>query len=243
MPRGDTLWDRLEAARLVELQKLAEIVSLREAKEKTREVLVEELSKEIRSAAGHFVFNLFRAPHDFPYKQMLIDVANKMAPGLTFLSWTDYKLSDAHTETDIEETIWKFFEGRLAERIRKLTPDSKERLKKDVEQELKGLGYSEALITQIGAGLLAAGAAGAVAPALAYSIALNTASGLALLKLWWLGGAGLAAILGTGAVLFAVMFAPAFAWWLGNTAYRKTIPATLCLIQIRKLREIEDTLP
>jgi uncharacterized protein YaaW (UPF0174 family) len=81
-----------------------------------------------------------------------------------------------------------------------------------------------------------------VAPALAYSIALNTASGLAWLKVWWAGSASAAAVLGAGGGVFALLYAPALAWWLGSTAYRKTVPAALYLIQVRKLREIEAKL-
>ena len=104
------------------------------------------------------------------------------------------------------------------------------------------MGYKEALISQIGAGL-AGGAAGAlIGPGLAYHIALNTASGLAWFKLWWIGKASLAAILGVSSAILALFYAPALLWWLGNTAYRKTIPAALYLIQIRKLREIEEKL-
>jgi uncharacterized protein YaaW (UPF0174 family) len=98
------------------------------------------------------------------------------------------------------------------------------------------------LVSQIGAGLVATTGAGAVAPALAYSIALHTASGLAWLQLWWAGQATTTAALGTGGGIFALLYAPVLAWWLGNTAYRKTIPAALYLIQIRKLREVEATL-
>jgi hypothetical protein len=36
---------------------------------------------------------------------MLIDVADKMAPGWTFRSWTGYKLNDEHSEIEIEEKM------------------------------------------------------------------------------------------------------------------------------------------
>ena len=81
-----------------------------------------------------------------------------------------------------------------------------------------------------------------MAPALAYSIALNTASGLVWVKLWWVGHATTTLVLGTGGGVFTLIYAPVLLWWLGNTAYRKTVPAVLQLIQIRKLRQIEATL-
>jgi uncharacterized protein YaaW (UPF0174 family) len=242
MPRGDILWQRLQAAHPKELQKLGEIMGLADVNNKDAAVLVEELSAAIRTAAGHALLNVFRGPHDFPYKQILIDVADKMAPGWTPLSWTSYTLSDHHCEAEIEETIWSDFEKRMQEKINGLSPEAREQLRQTTEQELRTLGYSAALVSQIGAGIVATATAGAVAPALAYSIALHTASGLAWLKLWWVGHATATVVLGTGAGVFAVLYFPVLLWWLGNTAYRKTIPAALYLIQIRKLREIEETL-
>jgi uncharacterized protein YaaW (UPF0174 family) len=242
MPRDDVLWRRLEAARPVELHRLCEIVGVADYRDEPPPVLVKELSEAIRSAAGHSWLNVFRGAHDFPYKQMLIDVADKVAPGWTFLAWTPYTLNDRHSEIDVEETIWCFFERRMEEQIKSLPEGAREQLRKDTERELRGLGYSQALVSQVGTALVAGAAAGAVAPALAYSLALSTASGLAWLKLWWAGHATAAAVLGTGGGLFALLYLPALGWWLGNTAYRKTVPAALHLIQIRKLREIEATL-
>lgn len=60
MPRDNTLWKRLESARTAELQKLADIVGLPNATRQADSKLVEELSKAIRSAAGHSFRNLFR---------------------------------------------------------------------------------------------------------------------------------------------------------------------------------------
>jgi uncharacterized protein YaaW (UPF0174 family) len=242
MPRGDVLWRRLEAARPMELQRLCEIVNVVDYREKSPPVLVEELSKEIRRTAGHTLPNLFRDAHDFAYKQMLIDVADKMAPGWTFVSWTSYTLNDRHNEIEIEETIWGYFETQMEAKIRNLPEEAREQLRKDTENELRNLGYSQILVTQISAALAAGATVGFVAPALAYTIALNTASGLAWLNLWWAGHASAAAVFGVGGGVFALFYAPALVWWLGNTAYRKTVPTALYLIQIRKLREIEAKL-
>jgi hypothetical protein len=60
MPRGDVLWKRLEAARPLELRKLGEVVGLADLDRKPPPALVEDLSREIRSAAGHSLVNLFR---------------------------------------------------------------------------------------------------------------------------------------------------------------------------------------
>ena len=242
MPRNDTLWQRLESARPAELTKLGEILKLDGLNEKKRDVLIEDISRELRTAAGHTVLNMFREAHEVPYKRILIDVGDKMAPGWTFLSWTNYKLDDHHTEYEIEECIWRFFEAMVKNVTEDLSAEAKEKLRQQTEEELRNMGLSEAIVTHVGAGLLGGAAAGLIGPGLAYMIALNTAAGLAWLKLWWIGTAPLALVFGTGSAVFAFLYFPAIAWWLGNTAYRKTIPATLHLIMIRKLRELEETL-
>lgn len=242
MLRNDSLWQRLESARPSELNKLGEVLRLLDVKEKKRDVLIEEISRELRAAAGHSLRNLFRRPHEFPYKQMLIDVADKLAPGWTFLSWTSYKLNDRHSELEIEETIWRFYEDRVRAATAHFSPEDKEKLRRQTEEELRQMGWSEAMIAGVGGGLLGGAAATLIGPALAYSIALNTSAGLAWLKLMWVGKASVVLVSGTGSAVFAFLYAPALAWWLGNTAYRKTIPATLNLILIRKLRELEATL-
>ena len=77
-----------------------------------KQALIHLCSKELRGAAGSSTANVFREDHEFPYKQILIDVADKLSPGHTILSWTDYKLEDAHTEDEIENTISNLFEER-----------------------------------------------------------------------------------------------------------------------------------
>lgn len=242
MPRGDTLWQRLQIATEPELRKLGEIVGLTETTMKCREVLIEEISADLRAAAGHSIRNLFRERHEFPYKQILIDVADKMAPGWGPWSWTHYRLNDGHSEIEIEETIWRFYEQKMERKIQQLPGESREKLRTEIAEELRQLGYSQALVSQIGAGLVGSGVSLLISRALAYHIAMSTASGLAWLRLWWIGHASITATLGVGALIFNLLYAPALVWWLGNTAYRKTVPATLELIKIRKIRELEDSL-
>ena len=67
--------------------------------------LVMLCSTELCSAAGSSTINLTRNSHAFPYKQLLIDVADKIAPGITPLSWTKYRLKDEHEEEEIEQVV------------------------------------------------------------------------------------------------------------------------------------------
>jgi uncharacterized protein YaaW (UPF0174 family) len=243
MPRGDVLWQRLQSARTAELRKLGDIFGLRDLDHKRDAVLVEELSKEIRSAAGHSVLNWFRGPHDFRYKQMLIDVADKMAPGwLPYFHWTHYTLRDSHHETEIEDAIARYSSAILEEQLRDLSDAAKQDLRREIEEDLRTLGYSQTVVSAVGAGLVGATAAQLAGPAVAYRIALRLSSGLAWARLWWAGKASARAVLGAKAGVFTLAAVPVIAWWVGSTAYRKTVPAALHLIQIRKLREVEATL-
>jgi hypothetical protein len=182
MPRGDVLWQRLESARPQELWKLGEIVGLADCQGRSHDVLVEQLSHFIRSAAGHSLLNFSREPHGFPYKQMLIDVADKMAPGWTFLSWTKYKLNDHHSETDVEETIWQFYEDQVRKLAAKIPEKDKAELRKQVEEDLRKEGNDNAVIAGLGSSLMGGMAGIAVPQTLAYSALANTHSGLSYLR-------------------------------------------------------------
>jgi uncharacterized protein YaaW (UPF0174 family) len=72
--------------------------------------LVTLCSAEFRAAAGSSTVNLTRDNHAFPYKQLLIDVADKLARGSTPLSWTKYRLKDEYTEEEIEQVVLDLFE-------------------------------------------------------------------------------------------------------------------------------------
>jgi uncharacterized protein YaaW (UPF0174 family) len=90
-----------------------------------KQELINLCSKELRGAAGSSTANVFRGDHEFPYKQILIDVADKLSPGHTILSWTDYKLGDDHTEAEIENTISNLFEERTKKWWKNLSPEKK----------------------------------------------------------------------------------------------------------------------
>jgi len=241
MPRGDPLWKRLEIAYEPELHEICKIMKIRDFQAKPRAVLVEQLSEEIRSAAGHSILNWFRHEHAFPYKRMLIDVADKIAPGLTPLSWTEYRRNDRHTEIEIEETIWRFFEEKINKRIAALDNEQKRKLAEDTKVELVRRGYSQGLIAQVSGAILGSTAGWYVGAPLAYYLALQTTTGLAHLSVWWFGAAT-TTVFGVGGAVALLLYAPFVIYWLGQTAYRKTIPTALQLIMIRKLREAEERL-
>ena len=51
-------------------------------------------------------------------------MAEKIGPGWTFRSWTDYYLEDSHTELEIEDAIWELYETALARRIQERPSES-----------------------------------------------------------------------------------------------------------------------
>lgn len=100
-------------------------VSTDDVTNKNKQDLILMCSKELRSAAGSSTVNIFRKDHEFPYKQILIDVADKLAPGHTILSWTQYKIEDSHTAGEIERAIANLFEERTKLWWSKLSDEKK----------------------------------------------------------------------------------------------------------------------
>ena len=86
--------------------------------------LVMLCSAKLRSAGGSSTLNIARHPHKFPYKQLLIDVADKLTQGATPLSWTKYRLKDEHREEEIEQVILDLFEEKVRRWWRKI-PEKK----------------------------------------------------------------------------------------------------------------------
>lgn len=196
MPRNDVLWKRLETARTEELNSLADVVGL-DHRGKSRNMLVEGLSAGIRKAAGHSIRNLFRGPHDFSYKQLLIDVADKMAPGYTPLSWTPFKLSDKHCELDIEECIWELYQKAVGKQVDGMSEQDRQALQEKAVIDLKERGFTGEMI----------------------EVAVTSAIVLPLARL--------------------LIVPLAVSQFFMKTNYRKTIPAAIQLIQIRKRAELE----
>lgn len=90
---------------------------------------VESINKAYQEASGHSVVNLFRK-EEIPYKQILIDVADKLHDGR---GWTHYTLEDSTNEEEIENKIMNDVENRVKKMKKewdKLSPEKKKRKKK-----------------------------------------------------------------------------------------------------------------
>ena len=100
--------------------------------------LVAICSAELRAAAGSSTVNLTRDNHAFPYKQLLIDVADKLARGSTPLSWTKYRLKDEHTEEEIEKVVLDLFEEQARRWWQKLSEKKQEEFVDGINSVLQG---------------------------------------------------------------------------------------------------------
>lgn len=143
---GDLLLSKLRQLDENELRSLL-VSGLRVSKEDvsslSREELVLMISEELRSSAGSSCRNLFRGKHEFPYKQILIDVADRLSDGFTPLSWTKYKLDDSHLEREIEDTILNLFDERARKWWEKLPDKKKAEFIDGIESVLAGENLEE----------------------------------------------------------------------------------------------------
>lgn len=217
-------------------------------------------SKELRSAAGSSCRNLFRADHEFPYKQILIDVADRLADGFTPLSWTKFKLDDSHTERAIEDTILNVFNERARKWWDKLPEKMKAQFVGGIQDALTGekikevdlAGGVKTVITQqiidnafqygVTWGLtnvLAPGLLGhlgvSIVGYLGWMIIVQTLGFMAGIKIAILGIGGFGALGHAitylgGAAIGGVLSIPSTMLVLDGAAYRKTIPTVIMLL-------------
>jgi uncharacterized protein YaaW (UPF0174 family) len=219
------------------------------------------ISKEWRAVHGHTLLNRFRHDHELPWKRILIDVADKMKPGLR---WTEFRIDDDHTEEAIETAILGFFDELAKLQWEKLSEEERQKMVDNINDSLdhtaevvraKGnrAGFApvtvSSLSTGIGTGLLAGGGALLVAQATASGVVGGLLGGvLYQIGLWivvrifgWWSGAQLVSGGGAAVIGGVLVSAPALIAFIANalmsTSYRKTIPATLSLLCAHEMRK------
>jgi len=238
---NDIIFQRLEIATESEIRELCEALKV----EYFPSIPVGYLSKEYRQAAGHSMANVTRSAHSLPYKRILIDVADKLKPGI---GWTNFKMDDHFTEEEIEDKIFKFITYRFEKQFQKLSKKDKRKVEDLFREQLKKDGVKQTTINATIAALSSGGLGAALAGTAASTIFAETALVGTLANILAGTGAGVVAVhvaptasqvilCGTGVgVIIAV---PLLAATLGGPAYRKTIPTTLKMIAIRKRYEAE----
>lgn len=226
---------------------------------KNKEDLIHIFSKELRSAGSSTTAGLLRDEHAFPYKQILIDVVDKLTPGHTPLSWTKYKLEDAHTEEEIEEEIATLFEDKARHWWDSLKDEQKSKFANDIQEALKQQNVAavtnggvksflaqQAIENVIQAGVMkgigsmaASGIMGGVGISIVgqigWIILLQTVGWMGGLKIAMFGIAGYGAAGGAvtaigSAAIGAALSVPTLFALVDGAAYRKTVPTVIMLI-------------
>jgi uncharacterized protein YaaW (UPF0174 family) len=231
-----------------------------------REELIQMCSKELRSAAGSTTRNLFRSDHEFPYKQILIDVADRLADGFTPLSWTKYKLGDSHTEQEIEDSIIKTFEERARKWWEKLPEKKKKEFIGGLQSVLDGekiekvnfTGGAKTFLTQqlidsviqngVTLGLTQLSAPGltgllgvSILSHIGWLILVQSLGFMTGIKIALFGIGGMGALGGAVSFLGATavggaLSIPSTLLAMDGTAYRKTIPTIIMLLTINRAK-------
>lgn len=231
----DTLLQRLRMANRADLDALLKDLKKDPCKYKncTDAELILAISKALRTAAAWPLDNIRLGDHEFPYKKILVDVADKLAPGL---GWSDFKASGPESEMQIEDYIHERVLILIKNYIASLNEADKAKLQERLEADLRARGLPE----QVVKGALSSLVAGTLSGITMGPIVASAIFG----SLWtWLFGLSLGQlILGgfavggpAGIVVAALMVA-------SGPSYSKTIPAVSRLILIRLSHEAEAKL-
>jgi len=235
MINNDIIFLRLKNATKIELTEISKILKLKENDYQN----INKISEEYRSVAGHSVLNIFRDKNELPYKQIIIDVADKLHNGF---GWTHYKLDDYHREDEIEKKIWVDLEYRI-EKVKESWDNLSDKEKREKENKLKNdlnkEGYSQTAINSF-ITLLASGTSGiAVASPIALSIFYSGFFASISASIF---GVSLATLISSGIIISSIVALPFGIAIAGTPAYRKTIPITILMIKIAKRIEEEKNM-
>ncbi|MEP6482569.1 MAG: hypothetical protein ABJA94_11240 [Rhodoglobus sp.] len=236
MPIDDVLFQRLRSAQRPDLISLISDLKLDANKfqGKPDDELVDAISAELRSVAGNSLMNPTRGPHDFLYKELLVDVADKLAPGLT--SWSHFRVSGPESEVEIEDYIAERVEVRVAELVSAMNEEDRRKLQARLELDMQSKGIPEsvtrAAVTGLSTGAISGIAFGPLIASLLYSGLWTSIFGLTTAQVL-LGGVALGGPVGIGLAAIAVLSGP---------SYSKTIPAVYRLILIRRSAEAREAM-
>lgn len=193
---------------------------------------IEEITIEYRSVAGNSFANVFRQT-ELSYKEILVDVANKLKPKGTEKFYSE----DNHSEIDIEDKILEYFAKQIADDLNKLNVNQRKKKVVELTEKMKDAKIDSKSIKQFETALSTGGAISVGAIVTLATGPLTSAifySGF--FASIWAGVFGVSStylwLTGTGVGLALAL--PVFLFYLSSPSYRKTIPATLQLIGIRK---------
>ena len=125
MPRNDRLYDlmdQLDHTELLFLLKNGLGIIERKYERYPRDRLKDLISSKLRQAASHSFSNFFRLEHEFPYRRILTDVAEKLSKHRL----SAYQFNKDRTEEEIEKEILRLFELKTKAWLKKLSDAEKE---------------------------------------------------------------------------------------------------------------------
>jgi uncharacterized protein YaaW (UPF0174 family) len=266
MPKNDRLYflmDQLDEGELLFLLQNGLEKKAEPYKSYSKKQLMDAVSLELREAASHSFANAFRPDHDLPYKQILIDVANK----LSRYHVTKYKLDDDRSEEEIEKEILRLFDleakkwwSRLSDEEKNRIADEmsrminaklvssvnrrmfiKYRIKKELTDSVITKGIVFTLLAISGGGALGV-LGGSLLTKVGWVIASRTAGLLYPLKfmnasIGSLNGKAILDLIGGFAVALSV-FVPSTLYFHADTNYKKTIPTVIMLLSKIHLNKV-----
>ncbi|GFE62741.1 helix-turn-helix domain-containing protein [Geobacter sp. AOG2] len=197
---------------------------------------VYQISKEYRSAAGHTIGNWFRGDHDMPYKEILADIANKLKPKK---DKSVYMLGDGRSEEEIEIKIVDYFAIKIADELNRMKPEERAQKLVEIQKSLNEGKNPDVRIESIKEieNVLSATTVTSLSVVSLLTGPLTASlfySGI-FAGLWAsVFGMSSSLLLLTGTGVGTLVSLPVLLLLLGSPSYRKTIPVTLQLINIRR---------
>lgn len=232
-------------------------------KQYTRDQLKDIISSELRGAAGNNFANFFRLEHEFPYKQILIFVAEKLSKYRRI----SYRPDDHHSEEEIEKDILRLFELRTKEWWKKLGDAEKQqfadlvshainaelvdsvnkknlikhRVKKEVVDSIITKGIVVGMVAVSAGGMLGV-LGGSVLTRIGWTIIVHTKGAMTAAKILTAGagsasGKAVLDIIGALAAGISV-FVPSTIYFYADTNYKKIIPTIIMLLSKVHLNKI-----
>ena len=231
MPINDVLFQRLRIAQRPDLLLLLGDLKLNRERfnAKPNDEIIETISATLRSVGGHSLVNPIRERHELSYKQILVDVADKLAPGR--MNWSQFRVSGSESEVEIEDYIAHCLESRTKDLLASMSHGNKQELQARLEADMRSKGVPEsvvqATITGVSTGAFAGVAIGPLIASLLFSGLWTSIFGLTAAQML-VGGVAVGGPVGIGLAGIAVVCGP---------SYGKTIPAVYRLILVRKSAE------
>ncbi|MDM8548736.1 hypothetical protein QUF72_01610 [Desulfobacterales bacterium HSG2] len=250
MPKNDRLFyllNQLDKPDLILLLKNGLRSEYIKLENYSRKYLINLISEELRAAAGSGVVNIFRDKHEFPYKRILIGVADKLTEGL--FSGSTFRADDLYSEEEIENEIIRLFELKIEKWWKGMKNSEKKKVvsqvnqvidanlvhsvnQKKISQRAIDLAITRGIVTFVSGTLLTQAQ---------WTILVSTIAHITGIQML-VGGMGLAALGLTGPGIVALLL-PSTVLLLSGSNYKKTVPTVIMLLSKIHLKNAsEDSL-